>query len=102
MSKPPGRPAFGHDLVPRGPLLPDEPLGAVDEVVEGVLLHEHAVLMPSLAHLIAAEDVRHRIHKAAVRERDVDGREVGILAEPVAAIAADIERRRPIADKVLF
>ena len=49
----------------------DQVLGAVDEVVEGVLLLHHAALFaPFLAQLAAAADVRDHVNHAAIEQAE--------------------------------
>ena len=64
-----GAAALDQQPVGRGPLLADQELGAVDEVEERVpLLHQHAVVVPGLAQLVAAADVGDRDGDPAVEQ----------------------------------
>ena len=83
-----GAGAFDHQAVLGGPLLPDQEFGAIDEVEERVLLlHEHAVFAPLLAHLVAAANVRDGVGHAAVEQAHPVAVKRGRHANPVAAVA---------------
>src|SRR5262249_62160585 len=69
--KAPGGTALDHDAILRRPAVLLELLAAGDEIGEGVHLVRHAArLVPGLAEIAAAADVRHREDDAAVEERD--------------------------------
>ena len=74
------RAALDRQVLGRGPALLDQPLGRGDEVVEDVLLlAEHAGLVPVLAVLAAAAQVRDRVDAAALQEqRAASGQNAGV------------------------
>src|ERR1051325_8604971 len=70
-----------------------ERLRAGGEVVEHVLLgQELARLVPCVAVLAAAADVRHRVDAALLDPEHAAGLEIGLHADAVAAVAVEEER----------
>src|ERR1035438_427370 len=76
--------------------------GAIDEIEEGVLLlHEHAVFAPLLAHFVAAANVGDGEGYAAVEQRQPRAGKRGRRAEAIRAIAVEQQRARAIAREAL-
>ena len=90
-----GAAALDEELVRRGMARLHQRLGAVDEVAEGVLLHEHAVVVPGLARLVAAADVGDGVGRAQVEQADALAGEGGHLAQAMSAVAHEPERDEP-------
>ena len=87
--EPPETASFGRIRV----LLRDEPLGRGDEVVEDVLLLlEHPGLVPGVAVLAAAAQVRQGVDAARLEPGEEGGAEARRLADVEAAVA--VEERR--------
>ena len=97
ISRPPALRSFDHQAIAGVHLFAIKPPGAVDEVVKRVLLlHEHAVVMPGLAHLVATADVGDDVDHATVEQTEAIAVEAGRHAGTVRAIAVKEERRTPV------
>src|SRR3546814_4110047 len=78
---------MGGDSVGRGVALPDEMIGDVDEVGEGVLLAQQlAVVVPLATHLLATADVGDGVDHAAVEQADRRRAEGRVDRVSVAAV----------------
>ena len=64
-----------------------------DEVGEGVALHQHlAGIVPGLAEVAAAADVRVGHHDAAIEQAEAVGVEADGQRVSIGAVAVDVER----------
>src|SRR3546814_10578494 len=85
---------MGGDSVGRGVALPDEMIGDVDEVGEGVLLAQQlAVVVPLATHLLATADVGDGVDHAAVEQADRRRAEGRVDRVSVAAVGVLQQRR---------
>ena len=74
--QPAGRSAFDCNLAARAVFIGHQVLGAIDEVSEGVHLVHHAPgIMPGLAQIAAAADMRVSHHYSAIEQREPAGAE---------------------------
>ena len=89
-----GAAAFDHKAVLRGPFLLNQKLGTVDEVEEGVfLLHEHAILPPLFAQLVAAADMCDGEGHTAIEQADAIAGKSRRHAVAVGPVTVEEERR---------
>ncbi len=97
-----GAAAADGEPVLRGVALLHQVLGAGDEVAERVLLVQHAAgVVPLLAHLAAAADVRDGDGHAAVHQREAIGIEGVGKGEAVGAVADEEQRALAVAPRGL-
>ena len=87
ISRPPALPPVMIKAVFRRVFLVDQVLGCGNEVGEGVLLDHHlARVVPLLAHLSAAADVRDAEDHTAIQEAQPVRREVDVVRDAVRAV----------------
>ena len=88
-----GASAFDRYPVRRAVPFLDKVLHHGDEVREGVLLHHHlARVVPGIAKLSAAADMRVGQHDAAVQQAEARGAEADRKGVAVGAVSVDVER----------
>src|ERR1700739_4440850 len=98
-----GAATFDEETIFGSPLLLDEVFGTVNEIVEGVLLvHELAIVVPMLAHVVAAANVRDDESEAAVEQDQARGRKVGGRTETIGTVSVKKERASAIAWKAFL
>ncbi len=93
MSRPPALPPSIDDAVRIAVAVRGEMLDGGDEVGEGVaLLHEAAGIVPGLAHIAAAADVRVGHDHAAIEQAEAVAVEADRQRVAVGAVGVDVER----------
>src|SRR5215813_15608738 len=96
----PGTSAFNQKMVLGGPLFAYEVLSAINEIVERVLLvHQLAIVVPVLAHIVVVANMRDDVRQAAIEQDQLRTRKRRRHAKSIGTVGVQQERSLSVALK---